>query len=49
MVVGNVAAVVAPRRGRADEGDLERAPVARSVTMAVIGAVAAVWALASLV
>jgi len=49
MVVGNVAAVVAPRRGRAEEGDLERAPVARSVTMAVIGAVAAVWALASLV
>ncbi len=49
MVFGNVAAIVAPRRGHKEEGDLERAPVARSVTMAVIGAVAAVWALASLV
>ncbi len=49
MVVGNVAAIVAPRRGHKEDGDLERAPVARSVTMAAIGAVAAVWALASLV
>jgi hypothetical protein len=31
------------------EGDLTRAPVARSITMAVIGAVAAIWALASLI
>jgi hypothetical protein len=49
MVVGNVAAVVAPRRGRTDEGDLERAPVSRSIAMAAIGVVASVWALASLV
>ena len=50
LCVGNVAAVVRPpepaRRGK---GDLPRAPVARSVTMAVIGLVAALWALASLV
>jgi len=49
MVVGNVAAIVAPRRGHKDEGDLERAPVTRSIAMAVIGVVASVWALASLV
>jgi hypothetical protein len=30
------------------EGELERAPVARSIGMAVVGLVAAVWALASL-
>lgn len=49
MVVGNVAAVVAPRRARTEENDLERAPVSRSIAMAVIGVVASVWALASLV
>jgi hypothetical protein len=34
---------------QAKEGDLERAPVARSVVMAVVGLLAAIWALASLV
>jgi hypothetical protein len=48
MVVGNVLAIVRPPE-RPQEADLDRAPVARSVTMAVIGAVAALWALASLV
>ncbi|MCU1352895.1 MAG: hypothetical protein JWM05_2104 [Acidimicrobiales bacterium] len=49
LFVGNVAAVVRPpeRRARA-EGDLDRAPVARSFAMAGIGLVAAIWALASL-
>lgn len=47
LVVGNVLAIVRPptRRG---EGDLERAPVRRSAAMAAMGAVAAIWALASL-
>ena len=31
------------------EGDLAKAPVGRSVLMGVIGLVAAVWALASLI
>ncbi|HET6954073.1 MAG TPA: hypothetical protein VFI47_27150 [Acidimicrobiales bacterium] len=31
------------------EGDLARAPLARSLVMIVVGTVAAVWALASLV
>jgi hypothetical protein len=48
MLVGNVLALVRPPE-RAKEGELERAPAARSITMAVIGAVAAVWAVASLV
>ena len=48
MFVGNVLAVVRPREG-GREGELERAPVGRSLVMAGAGLVAAVWALASLV
>jgi UPF0716 family protein affecting phage T7 exclusion len=48
MVVGSGVALVRPPAARADEGDLPRAPVLRSVVMIVVGAVAAVWALASL-
>jgi hypothetical protein len=48
MLVGNLLAVVRPP-ARAREGDLARAPVGRSLTMAAIGLIAAVWALASLV
>jgi hypothetical protein len=33
----------------AKDGDLEKAPVARSLVMAGIGLVAAVWAIASLI
>lgn len=47
LLFGNVLAIVRPPQRR-DEGDLERAPVRRSLTMATIGALAAVWALASL-
>jgi hypothetical protein len=48
MAVGSVMAIVRPPERR-NEGDLARAPVGRSAVMAVIGAVAAIWALASLV
>ena len=48
MAVGNGLALVRPP-ARVREGDLVRAPVGRSVLMMVIGLVAAVWALASLV
>jgi hypothetical protein len=48
LFVGNVLAVVRPP-AEAREGDLARAPVARSLTMAAVGLVAAMWALASLV
>jgi hypothetical protein len=48
MAVGSVMAIVRPP-DRPKEGDLTQAPVTRSVVMAVVGALAAVWALASLV
>ena len=48
LFVGNVLAVVKPPPA-AKEGDLTRAPVSRSLFMAAIGLVAAVWGLASLV
>ena len=48
LVVGNGLALVRPP-SRPGEGDLGRAPVGRTIAMMVVGAVAAVWALASLV
>jgi hypothetical protein len=48
LLVGNVAAIVRPPERPLEEAALERAPVWRSVVMAVVGLVAAVWALASL-
>jgi len=48
LLVGNVLALVKPPPA-AKEGELERAPVARSLVMAGIGLIAAVWAIASLV
>lgn len=47
LLVGNLAALLRPPQAR-KEGDLERPPLARSLIYAAIGAVAAVWALASL-
>lgn len=47
LLVGNVAAILRPPE-QAKEGDLERAPIVRSVVMAVVGGIAAVWSLASL-
>ncbi len=47
LAAGNALALVRPpKEGR--EGDLERPPVGRSVTMLVVGLVAAIWALATL-
>jgi hypothetical protein len=46
--VGSIAALVRPPTNRA-EGDLEQAPVARSLVFAAVGLVGAIWALASLV
>jgi hypothetical protein len=47
MLVGNLLAIFRPPE-RPQGQDLARAPVARSVAMAAVGAIAAVWALASL-
>ena len=48
MAVGSVMAIVRPPE-QVKEGDLEQAPVGRSIAFAVVGAIGAVWALASLV
>jgi hypothetical protein len=49
MFVGNVMALVKPPDTKRDESDLEAAPRSRSITMAVIGFVVAIAALAALV
>ena len=48
MFVGNMAAILRPPT-RPKEGDVQRAPVLRSAVFAGLGAVVALWALASLV
>lgn len=51
LVAGNLAAILKPpTRTAADDekGRLDRAPVTRSLVMAGIGLVAAIWALVSL-
>ena len=47
MAVGSLLALVRPPERRQD-GDLEQAPVLRSVAFAAVGLLAAVWALGSL-
>ena len=47
MLVGNGLALARPPE-RPKKGDLRQAPVGRSLTMMAVGAVAAIWALASL-
>ena len=49
MAVGNTLAIARPPERPKSEGDLDRAPVIRSVVFAVIGGVAALLALASLI
>jgi hypothetical protein len=48
LCVGSILAIVRPPPGR-DEGDLARAPLARSLVMATVGGLAALWAVASLI
>ena len=48
MAVGNLAALLRPRPQRRDPTDLDRAPLGRSIVYIVLGTVAAVWAVASL-
>ena len=47
MAVGSLMALVRPPE-TPKEGELARAPLSRSLVMIVVGVVAAVWALASL-
>ena len=48
LFVGNVLAIIKPPP-KAKDGDLPRAPVSRSLFMAALGLVAAIWGLASLI
>jgi hypothetical protein len=48
MAVGSIMAVVRPPEKR-KEGDLQAAPIGRSVAFAAVGLVAALWALATLI
>jgi hypothetical protein len=47
LFAGNLLALVKPPPPK--EGDLVKAPIGRSILMGLIGLVAAIWALASLV
>ncbi|MEP7114521.1 MAG: hypothetical protein ABI862_14745 [Ilumatobacteraceae bacterium] len=47
LFAGNLMALIKPPPPR--QGDLAKAPIGRSVVMGLIGLVAAVWALASLI
>ena len=50
LFVGNVMAILRPPpEAKAKEGDLAQAPRGRSMVMAGLGLVAALWALASLI
>jgi hypothetical protein len=48
MVVGNVLALLRPPPDT-KKGELQKAPMGRTVTMIVLGAIASIWALGSLV
>ena len=48
LFAGNLLAVVKPPSTPREEGGLERAPVGRSLAFVLLGLVAAVWALATL-
>ena len=48
MYAGNLAALIRPPKQRRDANDLTKAPVVRSLVMATIGGIAALWALVSL-
>ncbi len=53
MLVGNGLALIRPPERRdpdhTGEDDLQQAPLARTLTMMAIGAVAAIWAIGSMV
>lgn len=49
LAAGNLLAIVRPPTARRDESDLERAPLARSLGMAAVGLVAALWGLVTLI
>lgn len=49
LFAGNLIAVIKPPERQREEGNLERAPVGRSLLYAGLGLIIAIWALATLV
>lgn len=49
LAFGNFFAIVKPPQTSRGDGDLEKAPVVRSVVMGLVGLFAAIWAIASLI
>jgi len=49
LFVGNVMAIARPPATPHEEGALDRAPIMRSLAMAAVGLVGAIWALATLI
>jgi hypothetical protein len=49
LAAGNIMALIKPPPASRAEGDLEQAPLWRSVLMIVVGLVAFLWSLASLI
>ncbi len=49
LAVGNILALVKPPVAPKEEGDLVVAPKGRSVMMAIIGTIAALWSVVSLI
>ncbi len=48
LLAGNVLALIKPPETRRDDQDLEKPPMVRTLVYAAMGAVMAIWALASL-
>lgn len=49
MTVGNLAAIVRPPETKNDANDLAKAPLIRGIVFIVVGLVASIWAVASLI
>ena len=49
MAAGNLMALVRPPEKKIDESDLASAPLVRSLVFIVVGLVASIWAIASLI
>lgn len=48
MAAGNLLALIRPPEKPKDEGDLQQAPVTRSIVYIVLGLAASIWAIASM-
>ncbi len=49
MVAGNLMAIIRPPETKIAESDLAKAPLVRSIVFIVVGTVASIWAIASLI